>query len=663
MSIRYRADIDGLRAVAVTSVVLFHAFPELLPGGFIGVDVFFVISGYLITRILIADNERGAFSIAGFYDRRIRRIFPALATVLAGCLAFGWLSLYPEEYEQLGKHTAGGGLFVSNIVLWTESGYFDTAGELKPLLHLWSLGVEEQFYILFPLYLLLLYRLRLARLKVTAGLALASFAGGVALSHLDPQSAFYLPQTRAWELLAGSLVALGESGPDALPGNASAPLLRRLAKRLSPLLSGSAGATLGFALLASGFALIDRDSVFPGWLAALPVLGTALLIRGGSTAFVNRRLLAAPPLVAIGLISYPLYLWHWPLLAFERILGGEQSNPPARAAAVAVAFLLAAATARLVERRLRFAPSRKTAAALFLFIALLAAAGYNIFQRKGLPFRLKGAQESMQVFEWRSRGLHVSDDCARAYAQLGTLTFCLRNSAATPGVALIGDSHANHLYHGLQAHFAAAGDSFLNIGIGGCHPYYDFELFRQGKAQNCRAGMDAILDFVVRNESIHTVILASEKFPRGTDTIARQRYQAALDRTLEALQRRGKQVIFVLDTPSQAINPKSCLPERLLPLRSPDVSGRCTISLEKFRLDYSPYREAMLEVLQRHPAVRIWDTPEALCDADGCPIARDGRILYRDRGHLSLAGSLYLGEHYRPHPIGTADRPPAPAGR
>ncbi len=304
----YRPDIDGLRAVAVLAVVSFHAFPQLTPGGFVGVDVFFVISGFLISTIILKAHAQNTFSYARFYARRIRRIFPALMLMLAASLVFGWFALTPNEFAELGRHAAAGTLFVSNLALWREAGYFDHEAQLKPLLHLWSLGIEEQFYLIWPLFLL---RFRRATAALVAVVVL-SFAANVWLVHSKPDATFYMPFTRFWELASGALLAqlaLMAPNGDALGG------LRRFA----PFLGDSralrdALSVAGTLLVLAPVLRLSHTASFPGFWAALPVLGTVALIAAGQRAIINRRLLSAPPMVLIGLISYPLYLWHWPLL-------------------------------------------------------------------------------------------------------------------------------------------------------------------------------------------------------------------------------------------------------------------------------------------------------------------------------------------------------------
>jgi peptidoglycan/LPS O-acetylase OafA/YrhL len=355
----YRADVDGLRGIAVLSVVVFHAFPGAIPGGFVGVDVFFVISGFLISLIIFSNLESGKHNLAEFYGRRVTRIFPALFLVLAACYAFGWYSLYPAEYRQLGEHVAGGAGFVANFVLWTETGYFDNAAATKPLLHLWTLAIEEQFYIFWPLLLALVWRKRWSFLATTAAMAVASFALNVSVVTNHPDAAFYSPASRWWELMVGGLLAY---------------ITLHKPRAIGKWRDGQS--ILGFALLLAGLFLIVKGMPFPGWLALLPTVGTFFLISAGRDAWLNRHLLAARPLVWVGLISYPLYLWHWPLLSFARILQGATPSRDLRVAAALVSAFLAWLTYRFVERPLRRGPrDRRTTAALFVGMACFLPLG------------------------------------------------------------------------------------------------------------------------------------------------------------------------------------------------------------------------------------------------------------------------------------------------
>jgi len=371
--LKYRKDIDGLRAVAVLGVVIYHAFPFLIPGGFIGVDIFFVISGYLISGILYKGHKAGnlsPFSFREFYARRIRRLFPALITMLALTLVYGWLILLPDEFEQLCKHAASGTLFIQNIVFWQESGYFDTAANLKPLLHLWSLAVEEQFYIFFPLLLLLLWKRPKFLAPAMVLILIATLILNVVMSVQNSISDFFLTPYRAWEFLGGSLLAwwhYDKGHEEEVPYYQEA-------------LSGC-----GLLLLGLGMAFIHTGDPYPGWRALLPVTGTLMLMEGGRSAWVNRVILSNPAVVWVGLISYPLYLFHWPALSFVHIVKGKDAKIEFILAALGIALLLTLLTYYFIEKKIRPSKSRWTVPVLsvtFLCLGISACLGsYGLISR------------------------------------------------------------------------------------------------------------------------------------------------------------------------------------------------------------------------------------------------------------------------------------------
>ncbi|WP_323611452.1 acyltransferase [Pectobacterium versatile] len=288
---KYRPDIDGLRAVAVLSVVAFHAFPDWMKGGFIGVDIFFVISGFLISTIIFENLDKGTFSFSEFYARRIKRIFPALLLVLTVSIVFGWFALLADEYKQLGKHTMAGVGFVSNLVLWGESGYFDNAAETKPLLHLWSLGIEEQFYFLWPLLCWLFWRMNFRRIALLLTFIVASFVLNIYMIRSDGVATFYSPLTRFWELLFGSLLAFivlyHKSFIDKFQKNQF-------------VINGFS--LFGFLILGFGFLSINKDAYFPGFWALIPVIGAVLIIFAGPNAILNRLFLSNKIVVWFGLV-------------------------------------------------------------------------------------------------------------------------------------------------------------------------------------------------------------------------------------------------------------------------------------------------------------------------------------------------------------------------
>ena len=361
--LRYRADIDGLRALAVLGVVIYHAFPQNLPGGFVGVDIFFVISGYLISGILYKGVRESGFSFSEFYARRIRRLFPALITVLLLCLGYGYFILLGNEYRQMGKHVAAGTLFIQNMVFWKESGYWDVASTLKPLLHLWSLAVEEQFYIIFPPLLLLFWKKKWPMVPLLWILLTASLIANLLMSYQSRETDFFITTYRAWEFLGGSLLAWWHYGKN---HEEEAPY-------------GNILSVVGVILLTVSMILLKEREPYPGWRAILPVAGSVMLIAAGRQAWINRQILSHPAVVWIGLISYPFYLFHWPALSFVHIVKGERPADVYIVGALAIAFLLTVATYYLVERPVRFAKSKATIPLLVVAFIMTGVIGITIW--------------------------------------------------------------------------------------------------------------------------------------------------------------------------------------------------------------------------------------------------------------------------------------------
>jgi len=361
--IEYRPDVDGLRAVAVLLVVGYHVFPNWIQGGFIGVDIFFVISGFLISTIILRNLEAGHFSYSEFYARRIRRIFPALILVLSVSYVIGWYVLLADEYRQLGKHITGGTSFVSNFFLWKETGYFDSEAESKPLLHLWSLGIEEQFYIFWPLLLVLTWKWKRGFFIAMLAMALTSFLANVYVIGHNPSAAFYSPLTRFWELLVGGTLALLTLDR------------QHVFKENTNWISFA-----GVALIVAGVLLVSKRNVFPGWWALLPTTGAFLIISVQPNAWVNRHLLSNRFFVWVGLISYPLYLWHWPLLSFARIMEGGVPSSGVRVMVVSLSIFLAWLTYVLIERKIR-------ASRTLLLLIVLVVLALSLFVMGGVAWK------------------------------------------------------------------------------------------------------------------------------------------------------------------------------------------------------------------------------------------------------------------------------------
>lgn len=361
MIIKYRPDIDGLRAIAVMSVVVFHYFPTALPGGFIGVDVFFVISGYLITSIITKDIYSNSFSFTDFYRKRILRIFPALLLALLFCLVYGWLYLLPSEFKNLGKHIFSGSYFISNITLWMESGYFDTSSAYKPLLHLWSLGIEEQFYLIWPVILITLAKSRRSAEVISISILIVSLCYCIYTRSDNSGVNYYSPLSRSWELMAGALLSQASTSFSSLRE-------RKLFCEISSL--------IGISLILLSIIFINEGMMFPGYLAIFPVLGASLVIFSGPNTLINKYLLSIKPIVFIGLISYPLYLWHWPLYSFVRLQYGEHVGLKTLSMLFVLSFVLAALTYLVIEKNVRRL-TRKGFAAIVLSASVFVIGAFG----------------------------------------------------------------------------------------------------------------------------------------------------------------------------------------------------------------------------------------------------------------------------------------------
>jgi peptidoglycan/LPS O-acetylase OafA/YrhL len=646
----YRHDIDGLRAVAILFVVVFHAYPAALPGGFVGVDIFFVISGYLISSIIFKELERGSFSFLDFYARRIRRIFPALIVVLSACFAFGWSTLFTEEFKQLGKHMAAGLAFVQNIVLYKEAGYFDTASELKPLMHLWSLGVEEQFYMLFPLILWFSWRFR-RNVATIIGLIFAiSFFLNVASITSDPVGTFFLPHTRFWEMLAGSLLAYSTlfHRPE-LMGLLKRAVFRRnrvtnlsIAEhddgRLNDLLS-----ITGFSLLLLSATVINKDRLFPGWWPLLPVSGALLIILAGSTARLNKWLLSNRWIVGIGLVSYPFYLWHWPLLSFTYVLESDLPSGVMRGLAVAVSLLLAWITYRVVETPVRFGKRiHLKTAALCLLALLVGFAGFNTWKRNGLEFRTATKAAGINRFDTPYR-----ESCESLTGVKGFKDddWCnAGNAGAEPDFVVVGDSVSN-AYSPMFASLLSENNSqlkFKQYAKGACP-----SLIGYGPTY-CRDITNREVNYIKRTPSIKAVIISAnwsdyfngkawETYSETSDS-----FKHAFLESIRLYQSSGKKVIVLL-APPKGTNPKSCVNRRST---AAERKADCDLTLQQAKNNDGNYREWMVPTISKME-VEYFDPFKYLCDAQKCRVADGEKILYADVTHMSIFGGLYLANSGR----------------
>ncbi|MBF0416107.1 MAG: acyltransferase [Magnetococcales bacterium] len=634
----YRPDVDGLRAIAVLSVIGFHSFPTVISGGFAGVDIFFVISGYLISKHILSELYAGTFATIAFYVRRIKRIFPALLLILILSTVVGWILLTPDEYKVLGRHVGGGAGFVANLVYWQEAGYFDRDAASKPLLHLWSLGVEEQFYIVWPLFLLFLSRRGRHLGRWIAGVVAVSLVASVLWVHVSETADFYSPFTRFWELALGALVAYG--------------VVHRVGVGLPArnLLSW-----LGLLLVLGSTLFLNRQLPFPGWWAVLPTLGAGCLILAGQEGWCNRHWLANRWLVGIGLISYPLYLWHWPLLSFARIM--DAATPPLgiRLGLFATSVILAWLTYHLLERPIRRQSgerARRIAWGLLVLMALMLAVGVTIKKLDGLKFRhlgqLNGNVDTLVVGKDREQ---LARQCGIPNPKHGTwpfwqkdlFNFCLSDGRETPRSAVLGDSKAEALFYGMVRE-SRPGNRWLLVGS--VRPPRFENAPEEDKSRRAYDG-------IVANPSIRWVVLVNAMrslFPVNRETgwiagdtapIAEQ-YRVAFNRVIRGMEGVGKRVVFVIDNPTLP-DPRSCIGGGMTssPLLNHifwrKLNERCTLRYSDHRRGTEVYRHWVDRLVADNPGLMVYDPTPLLCDVerDMCSITRNGQFLYSYTDHMS----------------------------
>lgn len=630
---KYRPDIDGLRAVAVLAVVAFHAFPDWMKGGFIGVDVFFVISGYLISTILFENLDRGTFSFSEFYSRRIRRIFPALIVILVACFAFGWFVLFADEYKQLGKYIAAGAGFVSNLFLWSDSGYFDNSAETKPLLHLWSLGIEEQFYIVWPVLLWFAWKRKFNLLTITVLVALISFFLNIKGYKQDAVATFYSPQTRFWELLSGSLLAwcnlykknTYQSTKLKVDSWISAILYRKKIETDGAALA-NALSILGFTLLAYGLWRITKNSAFPGGWALVPVVSSVLIIAAGPKACLNRYILSQKIAVWFGLISFPLYLWHWPLLSFARIVEGETPSREIRIGLVLLSVAVSWVTYKLIESPLRL--GGRNGLKTFVLVVTMSTVGYlgfNTFERNGLAFRSiakSGTVISQAKSDWRYESTKLIN------GEIVNSHYFKGQEADT--VLFVGSSHMGQYFPRLAMLYASSRPllSSLYASRNHCAPIPDFDVISAPENIHCQEYYAAALR-LAQDDSIKKVVF-SANWPNFYVNGKLTEQALKFSRDLENLAKHGKKIYLISNPP---IDPRLEPNSKAKPLRL-----RLTPSLGDVYInrDSLENKAALNEIIKfsSKSSVHLIDPFDYLCQNEKCPVILSGKPLYNDQGHI-----------------------------
>ena len=623
---KYRPDIDGLRAVAVLSVFLYHiTVRPLVPGGFVGVDVFFVISGFLITMILVAELETSRFSLAGFYERRIRRIAPALFGMMAGTLVLGYLYLLPGEFSDYAKSLLAAVLSVSNFFFWNQTGYFAAPSSAKPLLHTWSLAVEEQFYLFFPLFLAAVYRFARRRLfPIILGVALLSLLLSVWITPRSPSFAFFWPFTRAWELLLGSMLSLVD--------------LPWLDKKLPRNLASAAGLLM---ILFAAFRY-TAATPFPGAAALLPCLGAALVIGAGNhgTTFAG-RLLSLKPMVFTGLISYSLYLWHWPIIVFVQHgmpLTGGSFHIVAKFIVFAVSYLIAVLSWRFVERPFRRvrkdAPRRRVFIGALAGATIVAIAVPAIVASHGFPSRFSVRAQNIASYMHHTDALDLwnfrQGSCflttRNSYSDFSNST-CLTPVANHPSYLIVGDSHGAQLYYGLAHGFPEL--SILQATASGCKPTLTQA---HDHRPDCVQLIDYALHEYLHSHPVSVVILA-----------ARWKYDdlRPLAQTITYLKSIGEQTIVV----GPSVEYDAPLP-RLLALSIKDNDPRLPAEHRDESLRKLDAKMALLASDQWH--VKYLSYYSTLCSPTDCTELVSSDVpLEGDGEHLTAEGSLLVANRWK----------------
>ena len=571
---------------------------------------------------------------------------------------FGWVALFPDEYKQLTKHLVGGAVFISNFLFWGESGYFNTAAISKPLLHLWSLAIEEQFYLIWPFLLWVLWKVRLNALFVTVVIVCISFYLNVSTVAKNATATFYSPQTRFWELLLGAILAYATLHPEkCFPGILNSSVVVR--KYRANILSST-----GSLLLVVAFVVISRQKHFPGWWALLPTIGTLFVIMAGPGAWINRLLLANRLLVGIGLISYPLYLWHWPLLSFTRIVSSRPLSTAVLFVIISLSFLLSVFTYFLIEKPIRFGANKKikTVSLLVLMIAVVGAASFT-YQHRGLPFRSIVAMNPIRNSGWAggAGGYRVAG-CGVPSIYSGMFASCEQDSRGKANFALLGDSKAASLYRGLMRTSFENG-RWLVIGGHGAFGSPVPVLSKRAPYASYQKLTHIAIDALIQNKEIDTVafmtatrILFSLRTSRALEDLpGSPNYEVALEGLSNAAKKMiqaGKKVVLIVDNPTIPADPKDCLERRtsvgIINTMLPDETDkRCSVSLSHHLELTEKYRKLLLEVQSRYPEnILIFDTIPYLCDAekDICPSVKNGRRLYDYSDHISDYAAGLIGQ-------------------
>jgi peptidoglycan/LPS O-acetylase OafA/YrhL len=638
---KYRSEIDGLRAVAVLPVIFFHAGIGFLSGGYVGVDVFFVISGFLITTIILSEIEQGSFSLANFYERRARRILPALFLVMLVSLPFAWIWLLPSDMKDFSKSLMAVPTFSSNVLFWKESGYWGASNALKPMLHTWSLAVEEQYYIFFPLFLMIMWKVRKSWIFGTLlVLALVSLTAAHWGAYNRPTANFFMLPTRLWELAIGALIAFY--------------LLRHDKAFLPNKLISEVFGLMGLLMIAYAVFMFDEATPFPSLYTLVPTVGAGLIILFASSKTFVGRLLGSKIFVGIGLISYSVYLWHQPLLAFARHGSLNQPSSMALSAIAALSIPIAYLSWRYVEKpfRTKGAFNRKT---IFTFSAAGSVAfiafGVSGVMTNGFEIRVNQSHLTMKSIDqkWRiNAGLsekctetfELSDDC---------------NTSDQPEIIVWGDSYAMHLVDGIMASKPEA--KIIQMTKYMCGPFFDIApivkpYYPIGWAKECLSFNQQVHDWLENNDSVKYAVLSSpfrQYLSNNSKVLLRNGEEASAKNelitaefksTLKELVNMGIKPIVFSPPPANGIDLGRCLTHAEWKGKALDA---CNFKKDKItEIRHTVYK--FLESIEdKYQIVRLDDY---MCNDQECSTHIDSTYLFRDEGHLSHEGTALLGKKF-----------------
>jgi peptidoglycan/LPS O-acetylase OafA/YrhL len=628
----YRPDIDGLRALAILLVIAYHYFG--LSGGYVGVDVFFVISGYLITGMLLADLDGSRLSLLDFYARRVRRILPPVLLVIIASFLVGWAWLLPYDFRELCDEICAGALYVFNFLLWRQSGYFDVSASMKPLLHLWSLAVEEQFYLAWPVFLLLANRWKRRTDLGIVAILLASFLINLITIQDDQTAAFYSPLSRLWELASGGLLAQFErfrdgarlqAGPDI--AKASWP------KTYFPI--------VGLLLILGAAGLYDSGSNFPGYLAAVPVIGAALILGGGAGGWLNQTFLARRPMVFVGKLSYSLYLWHWPVLVFAKILSPDEHFKYLNGACLALSGFLALGTYYCCERPIRQIPVRTGNAWKFLFVGIgssVTIAAFAFVMSSEILVRTMDSKLIAKEYKLPNNGCVAEGGDKR---KTNTAVFAPCEAIRFPGrpvVFLVGDSHAFSLYQGLQPYLDARQINLIEYSVVYCVP-----LSATGNETACAGDYRYILDRIERDKPDLVILSAHHlHWSRIREAEESPEYEKLVFRHMAEILHSGAQhVLIVGQVPIWRGSLPRILNEKYLRFGQGAPTRMFTgLVPESIQIDDN------MRLMSAKLGLPYYSVKDQLCNAQGC-LTRVGEdlpedLIVFDDSHMTTAGARYL---------------------